>query len=270
MLKRQRPSSPPPIPAAYDDDPSLSISSPSTLHPGANMSAQPFYADGSFGISRKRPRVSSDITPGMVGLGASGSVGRHTFFSSSVLSKRPRSADPMDDGEDDYDDEDDTETRPGPQTSDTYSEYQRERHPNDPHVSRPTIAPKRRRTIAPVLEGSSRGWGPHHPPYIGSDGPEMPSLTSHPYSSFDPANPPPGWVLETQIGEYARENAKLYDLHNLRPRSSHPEEPTQDQHHASVSVDVNMEEKVVKERYEEHNKLLGSLFLERRRRLAGA
>jgi len=35
-------------------------------------------------------------------------------------------------------------------------------------------------------------------------------------------------------------------------------------------VDVDMEEKVVKERYEERNKLLGSLFLERQRRLAGA
>jgi len=265
MLKRQRPSSPLPIPAAYDDDPS----NPSTFHPGANMNAQPFYAD-SFGISRKRPKVSSEIVPGTMGAGGSGSAARHAYSSSSVLSKRTRSPDPMDDDDgEDYEDDGYSESKPGPQISNTHPDYQRERDPTDPLVSRPTINPKRRRTTAPILDGSSRGWGPSQHSYIGTDGPEIPSLTSHPYSSFDPANPPPGWVLETRIGEYAQENAKLYDLHTLRPRLTHPEEVTQDQQNASGSVGVDIEEKVVKERYEERNKLLGSLFMERQRRLAG-
>ena len=217
------------------------------------MSAQPFYADSSFGISRKRARVSSEITPGAIGVGGSGSAARHAYFSSSVLSKRTRSPDPMDDGEG-YEDDDYSESKSGPQIPPTHPDYQRESDPTHSLVSRPTITPKRRRTTAPILEGSSRGWGPPQPSYIGIDGPETPSLTSDPYSSFDPANPPPGWVLETRIGEYAQENAKLYDLHTLRPRLTHSEEETQDQPHAPANVDVDMEGKVVKERYEERNK----------------
>lgn len=112
--------------------------------------------------------------------------------------------------------------------------------------------PKRRRMIPPVLEGSSRGWGSNQPFHIGI-GPNIPASTSYPYSSFDPTSPPSGWVLETQVGEYAQENAKLYDLHTLRPRLPHLEEATHDQD-VIASADVDMEEKVVKERYEERNK----------------
>ena len=189
----------------------------------------------------------------------------------------------MDDGEDF---EDDSQSRSGHQISDVYSDYQREGEASDPPASRLTTNPKRRRTTAPVLEGSSRGWGPDQASHTVT-GPGIPSPTSYPHS-FDPAHPPIGLVLETQIGEYAQENAKLHDLHTLRPRLPHLEEATQD-HNPIASVDVDMEEKVVKERYEEHNKyvvfpydahvperltvrvrLLGSLFLERQRRLAGA
>jgi len=261
MLKRQRPSSPLPIPATYDNDLSP-IPGASTFHcPTAGMSV---HVNSSFGISRKRPRVSPDITPGVVGVGGSGSGGHHTFFSSSVLSKRRRSPDPMDDSDGS---EGDSEPTPDPQFSNTSSYHQREIEPSDSLTSRPTTNLKRLRTIPPVLEGPSRGWGPDQPDHIGI-GPDIPSSASYPYSSFDPTNPPPGWVLETQVGEYAQENARLYDLHALRPRLPHPEEATQDQN-AIASVDVDMEEKVVKERYEERNKLLGSLFLERQRRLVG-
>lgn len=211
-------------------------------------------------------------------MGASGSTARHIYFSSSVLSKRRRSPDPMDD--EDYDDEDD-EPRSGPQISHTYSDYQGEGESLDPTASHPTIHYKRRRTTAPVLEGPSRGWGPG--PQTGPDIPGDPV----PYPSFDPAHPPAGWVFETQINEYAQENAKLHDLHTLRPRLPHSEEVSQDCV-GIPSVDVDMEEKVVKERYEGHNRcraswtcihprradrfirLLGSLFLERQRRLAGS
>ena len=237
MLKRQRPSSPLPIPVTYGDDLSLSASGST-----ANMSVQ---VDPSFGISRKRPRVSPDITPGVTGVVGSGSTGRHTFFSPPVLSKRRRSPDPMDDS-------DDSKPTPSPQFSNSSSGYQRESDTSDTPAPRPTIDPKRRRTAAPVLEGSSRGWGPYQPFLIGT-GPDIPSPISYPYSSFDPTNPPPGWILETQVGEYARENARLYDLHTLRPRFPHPEEAAQDQN-AIASVGVDMEEKVVKERYGERNK----------------
>ena len=181
----------------------------------------------------------------------------------------------MDDGDDPGGD---SEARPGPQISNSYSDYQREGESSDPL--------KRRRTSAPVLEGSSRGWGPDQPSHFGI-GPDVPG-PSHSYPhSFDPVHPPVGWVLETQIGEYAQENARLHDLHTLRPRLPHSEEVTQD-HNGITNVDVDMEEKVVKERYEERNKcamfplcvrisrrltarlrLLGSLFLERQRRLTG-
>ena len=190
----------------------------------------------------------------------------------------------MDDSDDS---EDESESPPGPQFSNTSSDYQRERDSSDPLAFRPTTNPKRRRTNAPLLEGSSRGWGPDQPFQIGT-GPDISTTTSYPSSSFDPANPPPGWVLETQVGEYAQVNARLHDLHTHRPRLPHPEEMTQD-HNLVVNVDVDMEEKVVKERYEERNKyalllfdtrslryltirvrLLGSLFLERQRRLAEA
>ena len=181
----------------------------------------------------------------------------------------------MDDG---GDSEGDPESRSSHQTSNPHSDYQREGESSDPL--------KRRRTTAPVLEGSSRGWGPDQSSHFGT-GPDVLS-PSHPYPhSFDPVHPPVGWVLETQIGEYAQENAKLHDLHTLRPRLPHSEEVTQD-HNGVVNIGVDMEEKVVKERYEERNKcvlfpfymrisrrltacvrLLGSLFLERQRRLAG-
>jgi len=141
-----------------------------------------------------------------------------------------------------------------PHISNTHSDYRREGEPSDPLTSRPAINLKRRRTTAPVLEGSSRGWGPDQTFEIG---PEIPGLSSYPHS-FDPAQPPAGWVLETQIGEYAQENAKLHVLHTLRPRLPHSEEVTQD-HGGVLSVDVDMEEKVVKERYEEHNKYVPSL-----------
>ena len=279
MLKRQRPSSPLPIPATYGDDLS---SGPTAFHPTANMSV---HADPPFGNSRKRPRIYPDITPGVSGMGGSGSTGRHTFASSSVLSKRRRSPDPMDDSDDS---EDDSESRPGPQFSNTSSDYQQEREPFDYSLpsSHATINLKRRRTIPPLLEGSSRGWGLDQPSHTGT-GPEILSPASYPYPSFDPTNPPPGWILETQIGEYAQENARLHNLHTLRPRLPHPEETTQDQLEIA-SVGVDMEEKVVKERYEERNRcvlprsgprtlgylttylrLLGSLFLERQRRLTG-
>ena len=281
MLKRQRPSSPLPIPAAYSDD-----LSPPTLGPNAfNMGTPSIQVDPSFGFSRKRPRVSPDVTPGATGAGGSGSVGRHMFFSSSMLSKRRRSPDPMDD--DDADDKGDHDFGPDPQTSNTYLDYQRAGETSDPFASSPTINPKRRRTTAPVLEGSSRGWGSDQTSHF-STGPDLPAPISH-LHLFDPAHPPPGWVLETQVGEYAQENAKLHDLHALRPRLPHLEDVTQEGHNEIVSVVVDVEEKVVKERYEEHNKyaafpfyaytlgclttcvrLLGSLFLERQRRLAGA
>jgi len=275
MLKRQRPSSPPPILAAYGDL-SSPILGPNTFHPAANMSAPSTQVDPSFGVSRKRPKVAPDVTPGVT-------VGRHTFFSSPVLSKRRRSPDPMDDGDNS---EGDSDPRSGPQISNTYSDYQREGEPSDPFASRPTVNLKRRRTTAPVLEGSSRGWGADQTSHFGT-GPDIPVLSSHPHL-FDPAHPPVGWVLETQIGEYAQENAKLHDLHTLRPRLPYSEEVTQD-HYAITNVDVDMEEKVVKERYEERNRyappsfdarilgcltarvrLLGSLFLERQRRLTAA
>ena len=278
MLKRQRPLSPSPIQATYGDDLSSSILGPSTLHPVANMSSPSVQGDPPFGISRKRPRISPDVIPEATGVGASGSTARHAYLSSSLLSKRRRSPDPMDD--EDYDDEDD-EFRSGPQISHMYSNYQGEGEPSDPTASHPTIHHKRRRTTAPVLEGPSRGWGPDH-----RTGPDI--LTDPiPYPSFDPAYPPTGWVFETQINEYAQENAKLHDLHTLRPRLPHSEEVSQD-YSGIPSVDVDMEEKVVKERYEGHNRyrvpylciyprradrfirLLGSLFLERQRRLAGS
>lgn len=278
MLKRQRPLSPPPIQATYGDDLSSPILGSSTLHPAANMSSPSAQVDPPFVISRKRPRISPDVTLGATGVGGSGSTARHTYFSSSMLSKRRRSPDPMDD--DGYNDDDD-EPRSGPQIAHTYPSYQGEGGPSDPTASHSTIHHKRRRTTAPVLEGSSRGWGPDRetgPNFL--DGPI-------PYPSFDPVHPPVGWVLETQIGEYAQENAKLHDLHTLRPRLPHSEEVSQD-HGEFPSVDVDMEEKVVKERYEGHNRcrapylqmhprradrfirLLGSLFLERQRRLAGS
>ncbi|KAF9649086.1 hypothetical protein BDM02DRAFT_3186605 [Thelephora ganbajun] len=259
MLKRQRPSSPLPIPAAYGDDLSSSILGPSTFHPAANVSASPIQVDPLFGISRKRPRVSPDVAPGVTSVVGSGSAGRHTFFSSSVLSKRRRSPDRMDGGDDSGGDSD---SGPHPHISNTYSDYQREAGSWDPLASRPSIDLKRRRTTAPVLEGSSRGWGPDR----SETGPDGPGLSSFPHS-FDPAHPPVGWTLETQIGEYAQENSKLHDLHALRPRLPYSEEATQDH---NANADVDMEEKVVKERYEERNKLLGSLFLERQRRLAEA
>lgn len=282
MLKRQRPSSPLPTLATYCDDPPSLISPGSSMfHPGANMNTQ---VDPSFGMSRKRPRVSPDTIPGVTGVGGSGIVGRPTFFSSSVLSKRERSPDPMDDSDDS---EHEPEPRSCPRISNTWSGYQREGESSDPFASHQPTNQKRRRTTAPVLEGSSRGWGADQSSQFGT-GPGVLSSTSYPHSSFDPANPPAGWVLETRIGEYAEENAKLYDLHTLRPRLPHPEVTTQDQE-AIPNVDVDMEEKVVKERYEERNKyvpistfrphilgfltacvrLLGSLFLERQRRLTG-
>ena len=215
-------------------------------------------------------------------MGGSGSIGRHTFFSSSTLSKRRRSPDTMDDG-DDF--ESGSEPRSGHQTSSIYSDYQRDRGSPDSFASRPIVNLKRRRTTAPVLEGPSRGWAPDQTPHL-STGPDVADPGTYPHS-FDPVRPPAGWVLETQIGEYAQENAKLHDLHSLRPRLPHSEEATLD-HDGTANVDVDMEEKVVKERYEERNKyavfpfnartserlithvrLLGSLFLERRRKLAG-
>jgi hypothetical protein len=277
MLKRQRPLSPPPTQATYGDDLSSPILGPSALYPAANMSLPSVQVDPPFGISRKRPRISPDVTPGAAGIGASGSTARHTYFSSSVLSKRGRSPDPMDD--EDYDDEDD-ESKSGPQISHTYSNYQGGGEPSGPTTSRPTIHHKRRRTTAPVLEGPSRGWGPDH-----QTGPDIPGDPT-PSLSFDPAHPPAGWVFETQISEYAQENAKLHDLHTLRPRLLHSEEVSEDRN-GTPSVDVDME-KVVKELYEGHNRcrtpclrirpqradlfirLLGSLFLERQRRLAGS
>ena len=278
MLKRQRPSSPPPILAAYGDDLSSPILGPGAFHPTANMNTPSTQVDSSFGISRKRPRISPDVTS--AGVGGSGSTRRHTFFSSSVLSKRRRSSDPMDD---DNDPEGDSESRSGPQISNTHSNYGRERGPSDPTASRPTTNLKRHRTTAPVLEGPSRGWGPDQD---FETGPDVLDSSSYPHS-FDPAHPPVGWVLETQIGEYAQENAKLHDLHTLRPRLPHSEEISHD-HDGISNADVDMEEKVVKERYGERNRhaispfdllilgrltihvrLLGSLFLERQRRLAG-
>lgn len=274
MLKRQRPSSPS-TPVGYGDDLSSSMSSSSNRHPVSNISTTTsFHADPSFWISRKRPRVSQDIVSGV---GNNGGRGRLTFASSPVLSKRRRSPDPMDESADSGDE---SQSRPGHQFSNIHPEYQRQ---GDPLPPRQAVNLKRRRTAAPVLDGSSRGWGPDQPSHSGS-GPGIPCLTPYPH---DPSNPPQGWVLETESGEYAQENARLYDLHTLRPRLPPPEHATQDPN-AVLSVDVNMEEKVVKERYEEHNKcvhfcsfricpwssnyhtrLLGSLFLERQRRLAG-
>ena len=245
MLKRQRPSSPSPFLAAYGDDLSSPILGPNTFHPAANTSTPSIQVDPSFGVSRKRSRLSPDIIPGVTGLGGGGSAGRHTFISSSVLSKRRRSPDPMDDGDDS---EGDPEPWSGPQISTTHSDYQREGESLGP--------PKRRRTTAPVLEGSSRGWGPDQS-YFGI-GPDAPGPSSHPHSS-DSVHPPMGWVLETQTGEYAHENARLHDLHTLRPRLPHSDEVTQD-HNGVANVDVDMEEKVVKERYEEHNKCVVFLF----------
>ena len=186
----------------------------------------------------------------------------------------------MDDGDGS---EGDSESRPGPKLSNAHSNYQQEGEPSDPLASHPTINLKRRRTTAPALEGTSRGFGPDRVSHF-ETGPEVPGSSSHSHS-FDPAYPPVGWVLETELSEYAQENAKLYDLHTLRPRLPHSEEVTQDLSNA----DVDMEEKVVKERYEERNRcvvfqfdprvfgrlttrirLLGSLFLERQRRLTGA
>jgi len=281
MLKRQRPSSPPPILAAYGDDLSSPILGPNAFHAATNMSTPSIQVDQSSGISRKRPRIPLDITPGVTGMGGGGIVGRHTFFSSSVLSKRGRSPDPMDD-----DDEDDSESKSHPQISGMYPGHQREGEPSDPIASRPTINLKRRRMTAPALEGTSRGWGVGQSSHF-EIGPDVFNPTSHPYS-FNPVDPPPGWVLETQIGEYAQENARLHDLHTLRPRLPHSAEVTQD-HDGISNPDVDMEEKVVKERYEERNRyaifpldayivghltthirLLGSLFLERQRRLAGS
>jgi len=248
MLKRQRPSSPHPTPAAYGDDLSSPILGPNTSYPASNMSTQSTQVDPSFGISRKRPRVSPDLVPGVTGAGGSGSVGRHTFFSSSALSKRRRSPDPMDDGDDS---EGDSGSRSGPQTSNAYSDYQPGGEFSDPLGFRPTAIPKRRRTAAPALDGPSRGWAANQTPHFGT-GPEISNPDPYPHS-FDPVRPPVGWVLETQIGEYAQENAKLHDLHALRPRLPHSEEVAQD-HDGVVNVGVDMEEKVVKERYEEHNK----------------
>lgn len=186
----------------------------------------------------------------------------------------------------DDDEEDDPESKSHPQISGIYSGYQREGESSDPTAPRPTINLKRRRTTAPALEGSSRGWGVGQPSHFETE-PDVLDLTSHPYP-FDPVDPPPGWVLETQVGEYAQENARLHNLHTLRPRLPHSAEVTQD-HDEISNADVDMEEKVVKERYEERNRyavslldayivghlttyirLLGSLFLERQRRLTGS
>jgi len=169
---------------------------------------------------------------------------------------------------DDDDSEGDHDFGPDPQASNAYSDYQRAGESSDPFASRPTIDLKRRRTTAPVLEGSSRGWGSNQTSHFGT-GPDLLAPTSHPHL-FNPAHPPEGWILETLAGEYVQENAKLHDLHTLRPRLPHPEEVPQADPNGITNVDVDMEEKVVKERYEERNKLLGSLFLERQRRLAGA
>jgi len=248
MLKRQRHSSPPPILAAYGDDLPSPTLGPNAFHAAANMSTPSIQVDPSFGISRKRPRISPDITPGVTGVGGGGSVGRHTFFSPPVLSKRRRSPDPMDD--DNYS-EDVSQSKSDPQISGTYSNRQREGEPSDLIASRPTINLKRRRTTAPLLEGFSRGWGTDQPSNF-ETGPDIFDPTSYP-RSFDSVHPPPGWVLETQIGEYAQENAKLHGLHALRPRLPHSAEVTQDYNGIS-NVDVDMEEKVVKERYEERNR----------------
>lgn len=154
----------------------------------------------------------------------------------------------MDDGDDS---EGESGSRSGPQTPNAYSDYQPGGEPSNPLAFRPTVNPKRRRTTAPALDGSSRGWAADQPPHFGA-GPAV--SNPHPYPhSFDPVRPPVGWILETQIGEYAQENAKLHDLHTLRPRLPYPEEVVQD-HNGVANVDVDMEEKVVKERYEEHNK----------------
>jgi hypothetical protein len=152
---------------------------------------------------------------------------------------------------DDDDSEDDSESKLDSQISGTYSSHQREGEPSDPIASRPTINLKRRRTTAPALEGSSRGWGTDQSSHF-ETGPDVLDPISYPHS-FNSTHPPPGWVLETWIGEYAQENARLHDLHNLRPRSPHSAEVTQD-HNEISNVDVDMEEKVVKERYEEHNR----------------
>ena len=154
----------------------------------------------------------------------------------------------MDDGDDS---EGDSGYRSGPHTSNAYSNYQPGGESSNPSASRPAINPKRRRTAAPALDGSSRGWGADQNPHFGA-GPAVSNPDPYPHS-FDPVRPPVEWVFETQIGEYAQENAKLYDLHTLRPRLPHSEEVAQD-HNGVVDVDVDMEEKVVKERYEEHNK----------------
>jgi len=154
----------------------------------------------------------------------------------------------MDDGDDS---EGDSGSRSGPQTPNVYSDYQPGGESSGPLAFRPTVNPKRRRTTAPVLDGSSRGWAVDRTPHFGP-GPVISNPDSHPHS-LDPVRPPVGWVLETQIGEYAQENAKLHDLHALRPRLPHSEEVAQN-HDGFANVDVDMEEKVVKERYEEHNK----------------
>ena len=248
MLKRQRPSSPHPIPAIYGDDLSSPTLGPNSSHPASNMSTSSTQLDPSVGDSRKRPRVSPDFAPGVAGAGGSGSVGRHTFVSSSALSKRRRSPDPMDDGDDS---EGDSGSRSGPQTSNAYSDYQPGGEPSDPIAFRPTVNLKRRRTTAPVLDGSSRGWAVDQTPHFGA-GPDISNPDPY-HHSFDPVRPPVGWVLETQIGEYAQENAKLHDLHALRSRLPHSEEVGQDRDEVT-NMGVDLEEKNVKRLYEEHNK----------------
>jgi len=158
----------------------------------------------------------------------------------------------MDDGDDS---EGDSGSRWDPQTSTAYNS-QPGGESSDPPVSRPIVNPKRRRTAAPALDGSSRGWAADQAPYFGA-GPTVSLPDSYPHS-FDPVRPPVGWVFETRIGEYAQENAKLHDIHALRPRLPHSEEVAQDCN-GVANADVDMEEKVVKELYEEHNKCAVSI-----------
>lgn len=143
---------------------------------------------------------------------------------------------------------------------------------------------KRRRIAPPVLDGEVRGWGMRRG--VESDSEED-------YEDDEPVSQgSTSWQDSSTTGEYKDANSFLHDLHALHQHrflfASHPSNqyscpPTTyptgkpimpqvsqrppNRHKNDVSTIPEMEVERVKERYEDTNKLLGSLFLSRRREL---
>jgi len=155
---------------------------------------------------------------------------------------------------------------------------------------------KRRRTAAPSLDGMSRGWEPPSPPATQS------SSSSFKYSTErgDEDNES-DWDTENDeshssrsedwkhdVSEYGYANTLLHTLHaqsrlRVQPIFYHYHQPgqlpspspsvaenefvSQGRTNTDIVESPDVECQLVKERYEERNKLLGSLFLSRRRDL---